>query len=400
MIDAAGLIQGLRALLDGCSVVEGLDRAVEHRSNTSRREAAVEAIDKVVQRVDDAYRRLALISYLTGAFLVHSQANAMGASSIGVVLDANIRLGLDAQGDSWVNKIDSGGDRYTYYGEFGERVARLREGILRGHLDPILVLGPTLILHGISGLRGELLPAIGWDPLKGETYTRFANHPDLKTARMFERVHEKILRNKEKSDKIFEMFNKALPQVANNPYANAIVTNDYKVYPATHPPEDSSKPDNIPVAEPVSEAERGLRKQGTLAEPDRVKEIELEKGRLAKPDTETGIIPDPIGIVEFNLYDKAASDMGLEKGTRGVLVIGVLPNSIAEKAGLRAGTTPTSFDGINGMLGGDIIIGVEDNAINTKEELKHYLSQYHVQGTKIKFKVLRNGKPIDIELVY
>ena len=62
MIDAAGLIQDLRALLDNCSVVEGLDKAVEYRSNTSRREATVEAIDKIVQRVDEAYRRQALIT--------------------------------------------------------------------------------------------------------------------------------------------------------------------------------------------------------------------------------------------------------------------------------------------------------------------------------------------------
>ena len=48
---------------------------------------------------------------------------------------------------------------------------------------------------------------------------------------------------------------------------------------------------------------------------------------------------------------------------------------------------------------GDIILGIEDKLINSKEELKHYISHHHVRGTKIKFKVLGNGKPIDIELV-
>jgi S1-C subfamily serine protease len=52
------------------------------------------------------------------------------------------------------------------------------------------------------------------------------------------------------------------------------------------------------------------------------------------------------------------------------------------------------------MLGGDIINGVEDKTINNIEELKHYISYYHVQGTKIKFSILRNGKPTKIELVY
>jgi len=65
---------------------------------------------------------------------------------------------------------------------FGERVARLREEILKGKLDTIMAFDPTMILHGISGFSGEILPFIGWDPLNGETYTRFANDPFLARA--------------------------------------------------------------------------------------------------------------------------------------------------------------------------------------------------------------------------
>ncbi len=135
MIDAAGLIQDLKALLDDCDVVEGLDKAVEYRSNTSTREATVEALDKIVQSVDEAYRRRAIIPFLTDAYLVHSQTNATGGSNISLEPDTNIRTYLDPKGDSWVNKIDGVGSRYTYYGEFGLRVARLREEVLKGSLD-------------------------------------------------------------------------------------------------------------------------------------------------------------------------------------------------------------------------------------------------------------------------
>jgi S1-C subfamily serine protease len=58
------------------------------------------------------------------------------------------------------------------------------------------------------------------------------------------------------------------------------------------------------------------------------------------------------------------------------------------------------FKGEDGMLGGDIILGMDDNAISNKEELIDYISHYHVPGTQIKFRVLRDGKPIDIVLVY
>jgi S1-C subfamily serine protease len=120
---------------------------------------------------------------------------------------------------------------------------------------------------------------------------------------------------------------------------------------------------------------------------------DLEAGRRMQ-------VNNIIGMITFTLNDEIASDMGLEKGTSGVLVIGVLPNSLAEKAGLRAGTKPAVFGGTKGMLGGDIISGIEDTPLNNIEEMKNYLVQYHTQGTKIKFNVLRDGKPVDIELVY
>ena len=52
------------------------------------------------------------------------------------------------------------------------------------------------------------------------------------------------------------------------------------------------------------------------------------------------------------------------------------------------------------MLGGDIIYGIEDIAVNNSDELRHYLNQYHVHGTKIKLNVLRNGVKVGIEIVY
>ena len=107
-----------------------------------------------------------------------------------------------------------------------------------------------------------------------------------------------------------------------------------------------------------------------------------------------------IGIIGFPMDSEIASRMKLEKETRRVLVIGVLKNSIAEKAGIRAGTTPAVFRGTNGMLGGDVIVSVEDKSVDNIEDLKDYISHYHISGKQIKFTVLRNGKPIDIDLVY
>jgi len=111
-------------------------------------------------------------------------------------------------------------------------------------------------------------------------------------------------------------------------------------------------------------------------------------------------LPEPIGIEGYTLTEEIATQMGLGKETRGVFVSGILPNSLAEKTGIRAGTTSVIFNDKQVMLGGDIIYGIEDIAVNNSDELRHYLNQYHVHGTKIKLNVLRNGVKVGIEIVY
>lgn len=131
-----------------------------------------------------------------------------------------------------------------------------------------------------------------------------------------------------------------------------------------------------------------------------VKDSEISKGKLINNQDERDVSEAPsVGVVTIPLTNEITSAMGLPGETQGSLVIRVLENSIAEKAGIRAGTTRARFGKLEGTLGGDIIIGVEDGAANI-EELEDYISHYHVPGTQIKLKVLRNGSPVEITLVY
>jgi S1-C subfamily serine protease len=205
------------------------------------------------------------------------------------------------------------------------------------------------------GLSGELLGRLSIDPKKGETYAMLEKEMKL---------GEEDAEGKGVQINLAEQLKQALE--LSRRYAKPS-TSEIAVDTPTPPPSD--------VAE------------GFITTP--------KKNRKHRR-----IVPVSVGIVGYTLTEEIASHMGLEKETRGALVIDVLENSIAEKAGLRAGTTPAVLDGTKCMLGGDIIIGVEDKTINNMGELTEYLSLYHKQGSQIKFRVLRNRKPIEIALVY
>jgi hypothetical protein len=255
MIDATSLLRGLRELLDNCGVVEGFDKAVMYMSNKSRREATVAMLHKVVQGVDYTYRKRAIIPILTGDYLVRVVRNAVGGFTLTLEPYTSICMGLDLNGESWLNQIDGGGTRYTYYREFGERVQRLCEEVLKGNLDQILGLNPSKILYDISGLRGELLSVIGCDPLKGETFTRFANDPFQKSLRDISLAADLKARSIVKAEEaIIDSVKKFFPTVT-YPISPTQIDSKYHSSPAPLPIQDLSQLDDIPGDLPNSDTE-------------------------------------------------------------------------------------------------------------------------------------------------
>jgi S1-C subfamily serine protease len=82
-------------------------------------------------------------------------------------------------------------------------------------------------------------------------------------------------------------------------------------------------------------------------------------------------------------------------GIAGVVVLEIIPNSPAQKAGLR-GLTQTD----QGVTIGDVIVGIGDQRIKNYDDLYNYLDTKKV-GEKLKLKVLRENREIEtqIELV-
>jgi serine protease Do len=105
-----------------------------------------------------------------------------------------------------------------------------------------------------------------------------------------------------------------------------------------------------------------------------------------------------IGISGTDLNPSLAESMGLDAGTRGALVIEVMPDTPADKAGLRGSDRQVEVDGQEARAGGDVIVAIDGEAINDMDDLIAYLSRSTVVGQMVTLTVLRDGAETQIEL--
>ncbi len=105
-----------------------------------------------------------------------------------------------------------------------------------------------------------------------------------------------------------------------------------------------------------------------------------------------------IGIsgVDVNLAIKEA--MHLEK-VQGFLIVEVVPDSPAEAAGLTGGETPLSIDGQEIMIGGDVIVGVDELTVRNLNDLVVYIERNKRPGDTIQLTIIRDGGEMQTSLV-
>jgi 2-alkenal reductase len=87
--------------------------------------------------------------------------------------------------------------------------------------------------------------------------------------------------------------------------------------------------------------------------------------------------------------------LGLPQYT-GAYVTSIVPDSPAEKAGLRAGDEPTSVAGLLG--GGDLIIAINGQPVRGFDDLLQYLIYYTSPGDTVTLTVIRDGQEVDLPL--
>ncbi len=89
--------------------------------------------------------------------------------------------------------------------------------------------------------------------------------------------------------------------------------------------------------------------------------------------------------------------MGFDPSVQGVYVLDVTSGGPAARAGLRAGTRPTEYEGL--YAGGDMIVALDGNPVENFNGLLTYLFMNKAPGDPITLTILRNGVEKDIEVI-
>lgn len=105
-----------------------------------------------------------------------------------------------------------------------------------------------------------------------------------------------------------------------------------------------------------------------------------------------------LGIAGMTIDPDIASALGTPV-ERGFLVENVVPNSPASKGGLHGSNNTRTVDGTKYKVGGDIIVGADNIMVNQLEDILNYLQDQKSVGDKMTLKIIRDGKPMQINLI-
>ncbi len=102
------------------------------------------------------------------------------------------------------------------------------------------------------------------------------------------------------------------------------------------------------------------------------------------------------GIEATPLTDDIARLFRLpQQARRGLVIDSVVPDSAADKAGLRPGTRTVIVGGESWRLGGDIIVAVEDTPVSTPERLRSIIARKR-PGDEIEVEVYRADRRLTV----
>lgn len=105
-----------------------------------------------------------------------------------------------------------------------------------------------------------------------------------------------------------------------------------------------------------------------------------------------------LGISGIDIDPDLANILQL-KDTRGFLIVNVVNDSPAEKAGLHGASETKEIDGIKYQIGGDVILSVDNKDVRKIDDILIYLQHEKQVGDAINLEILRDGRITNFELI-
>jgi serine protease Do len=102
-----------------------------------------------------------------------------------------------------------------------------------------------------------------------------------------------------------------------------------------------------------------------------------------------------LGIVGLTITPEIAGAMDLPTDQGGVLVEQVQQGSPADEAGLRGSSEPVTINGQQALVGGDVIVAMDDQPIAGFEDLSAFLQQAE-PGQEVTLTLLRDGNQVEV----
>jgi S1-C subfamily serine protease len=104
-----------------------------------------------------------------------------------------------------------------------------------------------------------------------------------------------------------------------------------------------------------------------------------------------------LGISSVDLDPDIAATIGLNI-TKGTIVVGVVPDSPAEAAGITAVNQTTTVDGSTLTVGGDVIVGVDNVTVRKLIDMVVYIERNKKPGDTVTLEIIRNGEHLNLNL--
>jgi len=103
-----------------------------------------------------------------------------------------------------------------------------------------------------------------------------------------------------------------------------------------------------------------------------------------------------LGVRTIPISPELGDELGLPVDY-GLLIIQVVPGGSAEEAGLRGGTERAYLGNTPIMLGGDLIVAIDDQKVEDEEDLMQMMNN-HRAGDTVKVTIYRNKKKMDVSV--